>query len=418
MRENFSALLVGLALVVPALIPTQVFAAAPSKEWTMLVFLNGDNNLDSFGTTNIEQMETVGSTADFNIVVQWASESAGTTKRLLIQKSSDPTKVTSPVVQDLGKTDMGDYKNLISFIEWGAQNYPAKHYLVDVWDHGAGWHDIQAMSTAPFQHAIRPLDISWDDDSGNSITTNQLGQAIATASQSIGQKIDIYASDACLMAMAEVADEMKNTVTYYAGSQETEPGAGWPYDTFLKRWNTNHLTDGRDIVTALVEEYTKSYQNGSNGQSEVTFAAYDMSQIGKLNESVAALSSNIEKLSTDDLKKIATAAQGTLVFTDPDYADLGDFVAHVNTAQVKGLSRIAVSDVQEALSSFVITSKNTTNYAAAHGVSIWIPSDMSGYTSYSDRYHTLQFESDTKWGEALTKFLPYMPSNGDSIFRR
>jgi hypothetical protein len=410
MRAYLSALFVGLI----SLTSITANAAAPTKDWTMLVFLNGDNNLDSFGTANLKQMETIGSTDHINIVVQWASESAGTAKRILVQKSTDPNNVTSPVIQDLGKTDMGDYRNLISFIEWGAQNYPAQHYLVDVWDHGAGWHDIQAMGLAPtFGHRpkMNPMDISWDDDSGHSITTNQLAQALSEASQSIGQKIDIYASDACLMAMAEVADEMKDSVIYYGGSQETEPGAGWPYDQFLKRWNDNNLSDPRDVVTALAEEYTKSYQNGSNGSQEVTYAAYDMSKIAKLTTAVANLSASIQKLGTADLTKIATAASNSLTFTETDYADLVDFVNNVNSAQVGGLSRLAVSDIQEAMSEFVITSQNTTNYARAHGVSIWIPNAMSGYTSYSDRYSTLKFEADTKWAEALTKFLPYLPAN-------
>src|SRR5271168_2763659 len=50
-----------------------VKAATPIRDWTMLVYLNGDNNLDSFGTTNLLAMETVGSTANINVVVQWAS---------------------------------------------------------------------------------------------------------------------------------------------------------------------------------------------------------------------------------------------------------------------------------------------------------------------------------------------------------
>src|SRR4051812_25347735 len=92
----FQGLVLALAIVV-----SSSASAAVEKEWTFMVFLNGNNNLDRFGTTNLKQMETVGSTNDLNIVVQWASEAASTTKRLLVQKSSDPSKVTSPIVQEL-----------------------------------------------------------------------------------------------------------------------------------------------------------------------------------------------------------------------------------------------------------------------------------------------------------------------------
>jgi hypothetical protein len=59
------------------------------KEWNFLVFLNGKNNLDRFGADNINQMETVGSSKDLNILVQWASNRNGDTRRLLVRKDAD-----------------------------------------------------------------------------------------------------------------------------------------------------------------------------------------------------------------------------------------------------------------------------------------------------------------------------------------
>jgi len=45
------------------------------------------------------------------------------------------------MIEDLGETNTGDPKVLSDFILWGAKNYPAEHYLVVVWNHGAGWDD-------------------------------------------------------------------------------------------------------------------------------------------------------------------------------------------------------------------------------------------------------------------------------------
>ena len=103
------------------------------------MYLNGNNSLDSFGPMNLNQMETVGSTAQLNMVVQWASMQNGTTKRLLVNKDNDKNKVTSKIIQDMGPVDMGDYKNLVEFVKWGAANFPAKHYFISVWNHGNGW---------------------------------------------------------------------------------------------------------------------------------------------------------------------------------------------------------------------------------------------------------------------------------------
>jgi len=385
-------------------------AAQPvEKDWTLLVYLNGDNDLDGFGATNIKQMETVGSTNNLNIVVQWASESAGTTKRLLVQKASDPSTVvsspTSPILADIGKTDMGDWKNLVEFIRWGVQNYPAKHYMIDVWDHGAGWHSIQAMNAGGNKHTFHATDISWDDNSGNYITTEQLGQAMSQAAQIIGHKVDVYGSDACLMAMAEVANEMADSVSYFVGSQETEPGPGWPYGDWLSQWaNTAGATS--DVVSkTLVDAYVKSYQTGGSnatqGTSEVTFAAYDMSKLADLDTAIAHLGKEIRSMNATDKEKLFNTAKTVQNFTDADYGDLLDFMSLISAAQVRSVAPQVVSEVQAAANAMIIGNADTSQFARAKGMSIWLPTDPSTYASNSARYKGLKFNLASDWGSTL-----------------
>jgi hypothetical protein len=144
-------------------------AASAKKDWTMLVYLNGNNSLDDFGAFNINQMEKVGSTEHLNVVVQWASLQGKTTKRLLVQKDSDTNSVTSPTVQEMGVVDMGDKASLLDFIKWGATNYPADHYMVVVWDHGAGWH-LKMNTSLQTRSGIHINDISYDDNTGHKIS--------------------------------------------------------------------------------------------------------------------------------------------------------------------------------------------------------------------------------------------------------
>jgi hypothetical protein len=389
-------------------VASSAMAATPAvKDWTLLVFLNGDNNLDSYGAVNIQQMEQVGSTANLNIVVQWASEAAGTTKRLLVQKENDTdgTTVSSPIVADIGKTDMGDYKNLIAFIQWGVQNYPAKHYMIDVWDHGSGWHSIEAMSNGTTRHHFHPTDISWDDLSGNNITTEQLGMAIAEAAKIIGHKVDIYGSDACLMAMVEVANEMADSVQYFAGSQETEPGAGWPYGDWLKQWaNTPNATP--DVITkTLVDAYVKSYQTGgsnatSDSSSEATFSAYDMSKLPALDNAIADLGREIRAMNATDKAKLLGTAKTVQAFADPDYGDLLDFMTLISSS-TRGVEPRVVSEVQSAAQAMIISNADTQAYTRAKGMSIWLPTDSSTYSQNSDRYKGLKFNAASDWGATL-----------------
>ncbi len=376
------------------------YATTTPKKWTFLIYLNGDNNLDSFGTKNIISMEKVGSNDQVNIVVQWASLSARKTVRLLVKKSTDPTKVTSPVIEDMGLVDMGDYNSLQEFIRWGVEYFPADHYFVDVWDHGSGWH-LQQLKGNLRTNQNTLNDISWDEISGHHITTEQLGQAIAYGAGIIGHKIDIYGSDACLMAMIEVAHEMANSVEDYVGSEEVIPGNGWPYAEFLARWEARPNATADQISKILTEEYVKSYEGGSGGQAEVTFSAFRMNKLAQIDRAFRRVSDDLRTIDPQDKSKVLDVANATQGFMQYDYRDLGDFLKRLKKANLNGIPNKDINYTLDALNDFVIANADTPGYKAATGVSIWWPLTNSQYTEYADRYSKLAFNNATQWGLTL-----------------
>jgi len=394
MRRTYLYSLLSLVAVTVCLgSPIQAQAAQP-KDWTFLIFLNGNNSLDSFGTTNLLQMEKVGSNDKLNIVVQWASMSTGKTERLLVQKSSDNTTVTSPVVQNVDGTDMGDWNSVVDFVKWGAEHYPAKHYFLDIWDHGSGWHGKKGQ--------FGPKDISLDENTGHMITTQQLGQALSASAKIIGHKIDIYASDACLMAMAEIADEMADSVSIYAGSEETEPGAGWPYDTFLTRWTAKPDATAAEVGKMLSEEYAKSYEGGSEN---VTFSAFDLSKLQAFKDTLTTFTASMKKMTASTAKKVLAAAKKSQSFTVSDYVDLLDFVK--NTSAATGIAttdQSLIKQVGSATKDLIITSNNV-GFPNATGLAIWLPVDESTLSQYADAYGQLKFESETHWTDFLKALL-------------
>ena len=373
------------------------------KEWTFLIYLNGNNNLDRFGKFNINQMEKVGSTDDLNVVVQWASLENKNTRRLYVVKDSDTKKVTSPTLSAF-KADMGDWRTLVDFIEWGAKNYPAKHYFVTVWNHGSGWRLTKNGLKIP-SGILHPTDISWDDNTGHAITTEQLGQALAEGAKSIGQKIDLYGSDACLMAMAEIAAEVADSVRVFAGSEEVEPGAGWPYDTFLARWVAHPKSTAQEVGTYLTEEYVKSYDGGGNGRQSVTFSTFDLDHLGTFNSAVANLGESLVALSTEEQSKALDASKSALSFTYSDYVDLGDFVKKIETSGISGIQKGITDEIHQAMNQFVIANKATGSMSAATGVAIWFPSTLSQYENHGTRYEALKFNQSTRWADALKAVL-------------
>ena len=213
-----------LELSVPAAAPAEEGGVSEQaqKEWTVMVYVNSKNNLEQYGLLDVNEMEMVGSTDKVNVVAELGringyDSSDGNwigSRRYLVKKDANMNKIVSPVLKDLGKVDMGDYKHLIEFVNWAKAAYPAKKFMLIVWNHGSGWDKNGRPRISK--------GISYDDETDNHITTPQLGMAL----KAIG-KIDVYGSDACLMQMPEVVYEIKDYVTYVVGSEETEPGDGY-----------------------------------------------------------------------------------------------------------------------------------------------------------------------------------------------
>jgi hypothetical protein len=392
MLRSFIAL---LALVIGFAGQANAQGSSQPKEWTFLVYLNGFNNLDPFGALNINQMEKIGSTDRVNVIVQWASLQTKTVKRLVVRKDNDFNKVTSPIIENLGRVDMGDWRTLVDFVRWANQKYPAQKMFIDVWNHGSGWHGKRDGSI------IQPMDISYDDLSGNRMTTKQLALAMSESAKILGHKVDLYASDACLMAMVEVAHEMKDSVSVFAGSEEVEPGAGWPYDTFLARWNALQVASPQEVAKALSKEYVKSYQGSS---SAVTFSAFDLDRLAPLTRNIREFSDSFKNLNASAVKQVLKAAENAQSFTNSDYVDFIDFLNNVKNAGISSLDTGILSRLASSTGDFIIAN-DTYRFPKAYGMAIWIPTSRYEYAQHADLYSQLSFDQATRWGDVLKSML-------------
>ncbi|MBI4656194.1 MAG: hypothetical protein HY746_05540 [Elusimicrobia bacterium] len=233
------------------------------KEWTIMVFINAKNNLERFGLKDVNEMEAVGSSDKVNIVVEIGrmdgfDSSDGDwkgTRRYLVKKDNDTSKITSPVVEDLGKTDMGDWQSVAAFGKWAKAKYPAKKYMIVIWNHGSGWEkNIRGLITKG---------ISYDDETGTHLTTPQLGMALRDM-----DGVDVYGSDACLMGMAEVVYEIKDYAKFIVGSEETEPGDGYTYDALLSPLIAGPAMTPEQFAKVAVDAYSDHYQSIGEGSTQ------------------------------------------------------------------------------------------------------------------------------------------------------
>jgi len=364
----------------------------PVKEWTIMVFVNGKNNLERFAMLDLNEMEMIGSTDKVNIVAElgrikgydtsdgdWVSA-----RRYLVQKDSDFTKITSPIVADLGKVDMGDYKHLIEFGNWAKAAYPAKNYMMIVWNHGSGWDKARI---------ITEKGISYDDETRNHISTPQLGLAL----QGMGG-VNVYGSDACLMQMPEVDYEIKNYVQYIVGSEETEPGDGYTYNLLLEPLVANPTMTPEELGKLAVDAYSNHYQSIGQGstQSLVKSAAMD-GLVPLINDFVTAAMGTGEKAL---VKSAANSAQSFAVYDNKDmWHFLNLYAASSASAAVKEKAK----NVQDFLvGSLVAHNRVNGSYADGNtkGLAVYLPS-----YSMNTSYNNLAWAKAAQWDEFITWYL-------------
>lgn len=386
-----------------AQIVSQINAAAPvagviplpgnpkaAKKWTVMVFVNAKNNLEEYGLLDVNEMEKIGSDDNVSIVAELGRIAGYSTadgdwkgsRRYLIQKDADAAAITSPVVMEIPKADMGSWQYLADFTKWAMTNYPAQNYALVVWNHGSGWNKADPMADGK--------GISYDDETGNHITTAQLRQALAAVGG-----VNILAMDACLMQMIEVAYEVKGLAEYVVASEETEPGDGYTYDSFLGPLAKNPGMDSAALSKSMVDGYTDHYQSVNQGatQSAVKVAALD--QFVKVSDAFTdAL------IAAGDLAVAKAAKAKTQAFYYSSNKDMYHFAKLISETSANADVKAKAVELMGFIKNTLVLHNRATGakYANAYGLAAYMPS------SYTAAYDSLLWAKDSKWDD-FTKWL-------------
>jgi hypothetical protein len=353
-------------------------------EWTFMVYLNADNNLEPDGNSNLKQMQAVGSTSKVNIVVlmDTMNGNGGRARKLLV------TKGGNTVLADLGEVDMGVPETLASFGTWAVGAYPANHYALVLWDHGGGWSKSGSV--------LR--DFSNDETSGNSISVanGQYAAGLAPIVKKIGGPIDLVGFDACLMAMWEVANATAPYAKVLVASEETEPGAGWVYDKLLAPLAANPSLAAKDFGAKIVDAYY------SSGSSASTQGVIDLTTMQPLNAALSAFATELTKALPSLRTKIDQVRDATQSYELGDDYDLYDFATRV--AAISGAPaslKAAAQALTAQIGKSVTYVKVQSSYRNSHGLSIALPSAGSGLP-YG--YEEGMWMSLSTWDEFLAAF--------------
>lgn len=222
------------------------------KDWTILIYANGNNELEPEMHQAMLNAEKVGSNPDVNVVIQLGRAQYKLVK--LIRQTVDPeadgswsgvrrylvAKGKSALVGNLKRTNMANPKELYDFIRWGMRFYPANKYMLILGGHG---YQFVGMMTDYSQKAPYIMGIP------------EMARAINMAAKEMGRKIDVLVLDTCYFNSIEVIYELGRDENHSVRSAIThiKDGAieGLPYDRIIDLVRRN--SDVED-VTAVIRE--------------------------------------------------------------------------------------------------------------------------------------------------------------------
>lgn len=376
---------------------TVVDEAKQPAKWTVLVYMDADNDLESYAIENLNQMESVGSTKDMRIIVQvdrtpghdssngdWSD-----TRRYLITKDNDSAHITSlrlDTTQPLGELDMADSRNLKNFVEWGAKTFPAQHYCVILWNHGTGWE-----FTIPSTPTVNANYVLSDDSSGNAMNVTEIPGALSMV------KPDILAFDACYMQQVEIAYQLRNSADYLVGSTGAVPSSGFNYPGFLSQINSN--SNPVQVGESIVDTFMSANRN----YKAIQMSMVDLSRMDAVAAAANQFSNALLVNQTNWSSSIEKAREQSYDYSVSGGSkkryliDLAGYADRCSNLIGSNLN-LAASELRQSVESAVVAEGHSSDSTGATGLSVFLP--KAG--NYDSAYKRLDFAKATSWDNLIS----------------
>ncbi len=356
-------------------------------KWTYLVYMAAENDLSDMATLNVNQMKAAQSSNDVRVVVQLdqsTRETPGASATTLRGSVSNHGTHFATMGQNV---DMSNKQTLSDFIKWGKQNYPADHYAVVLWSHGGGWKADKVTRGALHDSSANDKIMSIKD--------------IAWALQDAGG-VDLVNFDACLMAMYEVAYELRGAAKVMVASEENIPGTGNPYDKIINRLIADPAQDAVTLGKGITKDYIDFYT--AVNRSSVTISAIDLSKVDALHTSIKALAKTMIANLAGERVYIQAARDASTHYDYPANHDLIGFAKGL--AQRSGVQAVrdqangvAAAAQAAVLANQVLVVNGDAPVGNSSGLAIYLPSVNNVTQTELTQYKTFPSSNTVPAGE-------------------
>jgi hypothetical protein len=275
----------------------------PLKTRTVIVYMIGDNTLNSYVNLDINEMEQSWKDSyDGNLIVYVdQTRIAPYALKISADKTND---IASKEIMKYSEQNSSSIKVMEQVIADVKSMYPAKSYGLILWSHANGW----------FPSGQAALTKSFGEDDGKSMDIDELS--------GLSGKYDFIIFDACDMMGIETAYELRRNADYIVGSVTEIMAGGFPYNEILE-----YLFDENPDLTAVCRKFMALYR--SYAYTAMQTAAISAIKTGALDE-IAAVSqvltqrykANIADVDVSQIQKY-DSNETTLIF------DFLDFLEHI-----------------------------------------------------------------------------------------
>lgn len=352
-------------------------------EWLVMLFLAGDNDIFKFGEILLEEAKRIGSTDSVAVI----AEQDPTTPR-------EPTKRGQLLngtwmTQEIGETG-GDPETIIDFVHHAKKLFPADKRMLILWDHGNGWQNVHVFG--PITRATKTLRLE-------DIFTSDRDE----------DKIHLLCFDSCLMAMIEIAYELRGKVEYIVASENVVPAdTGWPYASILGALTQRPRITPGQVACAIVDGFAGSYNHSL--QQPVTLAALKLANVDAAVTAIDGLARQLLAVCFNGggKQKVMFARRYAQSFGNPDYVDIISFCDELSRQDLGEGVTIAAENVRQKVGELILAPVrgSTLSVNGAHGLSIYFPDrPMSVF------YQELEFAKPERcmWSTFIALLAPPMP---------
>lgn len=437
------------------------------KEWTIMIYMAGDNNLAVDMAYALEQIKGVaGDGPDSpNLFVYYDGNSpsiptlycdfSDPKKPKYVRSFKVPKKLYDvPAKQN---ENAADKRSVVNFVDWCVNQVEvvgdkgeitngrrSNKYALIFSGHSLGFQDVGLFKDETTGRTMKMKDLFVMLDrlvctkadlkgyiEGFDLSDEELKRE---TTELLAQPLDLLGFDACVMGMLEVGYQFGTVAKTIIASEGSVPSAGWTYAKILGNLANEKDVDSNAVAERFVRNFIKSQDAFTVGGVSVDMAAWDLSKLQDLTLAFDDLSEVLLACFDDPQSRIYRQMARVILnvhwqcqsYMFDQNVDLGDFCELLDTEcgflieeLGGGEDTLILADLQTACrkvldelnKAVILSGFSGGEYQYSNGISVFFPWSREGYEVSQKNYEGLFFVKDTgrakkfKWPGFLRKYL-------------